>query len=220
MLRHLWPSLLAKESPKNDKIREIVAVGLHPLITILESGLSLAEALKRERDWIAKYGRVNLTNKTTGGQGVQGFAAFKGKHHTAQTKEKLRQVRLGPLNPMFGRKRSKSAIQKSQEKMRGSKHPMWGKHHALETRQKISQSLKGCHWSGEACQKRSDGMKKVWEERRKTGMGLPRHLRKMLECDGMYLSLDEWAERTGIPKGTLRSRLKKGVPVRKALGLD
>ena len=41
-----------------------------------------------------------------------------------------------------------------------------------------------------------------------------------LEFDGLDLTLQEWAERFGIKKTTLRSRLRLGWSAERALGLD
>lgn len=62
-----------------------------------------------------------------------------GKHHTEETKEKLRQANLG-------KKQSEETKQKKREKMLGrydgEKHPMHGTKHSEEHKAKISESLK------------------------------------------------------------------------------
>jgi hypothetical protein len=61
------------------------------------------EALDHEKFliWLAKDLGWQIVNKTTGGQGVAGFSAWKGRKHKEETKEK---IRLGNL----GKKRRKS----------------------------------------------------------------------------------------------------------------
>ena len=178
---HLRPSLLTKRSSKNSRIKAILAAGLVPSIVVVEDHLTHAESLNRERWWISLFGLKNLTNKTSGGQGVAGLKSFLGRKHTEEAKEKIRQSKLGPRNPMYGKSPSAATRLKMSQRMAGKNHPLWGKSRPTEVRQKISDSLSGCEWSEGDKKKRSAGMKKVWEERRKTGQGMPRHKHQMIE---------------------------------------
>ncbi len=77
---------------------------------------------------------------------------FFGKHHTEDTKQKIRQNqpnRSGDKHPNFGKHLSEEHKQKISEAVSGprngmfgvhiieDKHPMWGKHHSPETCEKI-----------------------------------------------------------------------------------
>jgi hypothetical protein len=78
---------------------------------------------------------------------------FFGKHHTEETKEKLRQANLG-------KKRSPEHRRKMSEALRGEKSYWYGKHLSEETRQKIREA----HMGKPAWNK---GRKATDEERRK-----------------------------------------------------
>lgn len=209
MFAHLRPSLLSKDSEKNRILKEILSDGLHPTIAVIEDGLTQADALNKEREWIKFYGKENLANLTTGGQGCSGIRPFLGKHHTEAAKERIRQSKLGKNNPMFGKQRTAEAIRKFSEKMSGENHPMWGKHRSKETKEQISSKLMGHQWSDEECVKRSVGMQRVWEERRRTGK-MPKKNRRVLTVNGETRSIDEWAKVVGMKRCTLYCRIRRG----------
>lgn len=215
---HLRPSVLRVPSPKSDMIRSILAEDLHPMIVVVEWGLSQVDSLNSERKWIAFYGKENLTNKTTGGQGVAGTRSFLGRHHTDKAKERIRQSKLGKANPMFGKHRTAEALRKFSEKIRGEGHPQWGKHVPDATKEKIRAKLSGFQWSDGECVKRSIGMSRVWEERRKTGI-IPKHKKRTLMVGGVTKTLDEWSEQSGVKKSTLRARLAHGWKPEDAVGV-
>jgi group I intron endonuclease len=206
---HLRSSLLSKESEKNRILKEILSAGLHPMIVVVDGGLTQEEALSKEREWIRFYGKENLTNLTTGGQGCSMPSPFLGKHHTQEAKERIRQSKLGEHNPMFGKKRTLDALKKFSEKMSGDGHPLWGKHRSESVKEKISSKLKGFQWSDEVCIKRSIGMRRIWAERRRTGK-MPKKNRRMLTINGDTKSIDEWVEITGVKKHTFYFRIRKG----------
>jgi len=220
MMFHIRPSMRRKPTPKNRRINEIMALGIHPMIVVIAGGLTQGEALQIERKTIAFYGKENLTNLTTGGQGCPGTKSFLGRHHTEEAKEKIRQSKIGEKNPMFGKRRSEESLAKFRSKMCGENHPFWGERRPQSTRDKLSESLSGFEWSDEDKEKRSAGMSRVWAERRRTGVGLPRHRKREVTCGGETMSLDDWSFRTGIPKSTIRARLKRGWSVDRALGME
>ena len=172
---HLRPKMLEKDNPKNRLIREITASGLSPIVEKLEENLSEETALQREREWIVKIGKENLTNQTIGGQGVSGFSSFKGRKHTEQTKRLLRELRLGKNNPMYGKKRSEESIQKAVAATSGELHWCYGKQRSEVTKKKISNKLKGSKLTDEQKKQRSESMRKVWEKRRQGKIGMPDH---------------------------------------------
>jgi hypothetical protein len=50
--------------------------------------------------------------------------------------------------------------------------------------------------------------------------GLNRNNNRFITHDGLTLTLSQWVSRTGIPKSTIRGRLKRGWSVKKALTLE
>lgn len=219
MWAHLRLSMRKISCPKNDLIESILDEGLHPMIVVMEWGLSQNEALNSERRWIAFYGKSNLTNRTTGGQGCPGCKPFLGRHHTEKAKELLRQSKLGSRNPMFGKHRTAEALVKFSAKMSGEWHPRWGKHVSDETKEKIRGKLVGFQWSAEEGVKRSEGMRRVWDERKRTG-SMPRRNRRMISIHGETKSLGEWLAITGVKKETFHARVRRhGWSVEEALGV-
>lgn len=72
---------------------------------------------------------------------------FKGKHHTEETKKKLREKTLslnwvGENHPFFGKKHSMESRKKMSDKLRGELHPLYGKHLKESTKQKLSEAHK------------------------------------------------------------------------------
>ena len=132
---------------------------------------------------IAFYGIENLTNKTTGGQGHPGSMSWKGRSHTEQTKEKMRQARLGKPGP----KRTKEAIEKFKQTIKTNGHFGLGISRDEETKKKISNSLKGIVLTEEQKKRRSLEMKQVWEKRK---LGLIPERKKRAKCQ-IHSMLDQ-----------------------------
>jgi hypothetical protein len=88
-----------------------------------------------------------------------------------------------------------------------------------DVKAKIRDKLIGFKWSDDDCVKRSVGMSRVWEERRKTGM-MPKHPKKTLTVGGVTKTLDEWSEQAGVKKPTLRARLAHGWKPEDAVGVQ
>lgn len=63
-----------------------------------------------------------------------------GKHHSEETKRKIREAQLGEKSPMFGKHRSEETKQKQREAMSGDKNPFFGKHHSDEVMKKIRET--------------------------------------------------------------------------------
>jgi len=107
----------------------------HSRIIILEANLSEVGALALERFYIRWYGRKNentgiLRNKTAGGEGISGFK------HSQDTKDKIREKRLGSIP-------SSEARLKQSRALKGVKRGP----HSLERRAAISKSRKGYTYS-------------------------------------------------------------------------
>jgi group I intron endonuclease len=129
--KHYTLSSLKQESPKN-----FILNNFDTYITIEKDGLTNDEANAYEKELIALWGLENLTNRTRGGSGTDGFK------HTAETIAK----KSGENHPQFGKTGVKSHMYgktltpevraKISEKMSGEKNPMFGKNHTPEARAK------------------------------------------------------------------------------------
>jgi group I intron endonuclease len=216
---HLRPSLLSKESKKNHILKGILSAGLHPMIAVVDSGLTQEAALSKEREWIRFYGKENLTNLTTGGQGCSGISPFLGKHHTEEAKEMIRQSKLGKFNPMFGKKRTADALKKFSEKISGKNHPFWGKTRDQKTCDKISETLKRKPMSEEEREIRRQRLDSVRKKMKAEGRDVTRH-RQMIVCGDENLSIDDWSVKTGIKKSTIRVRIDRKWTTKQALGME
>ena len=97
---HLSESSMKGRSHKNNVIRKAVASGVNVLVEILHDGLTDEEALEKEVELIAFYGRrVNggcLTNATDGGDGASGY------RHTEDAKKRISEFRTGRKAPGCG----------------------------------------------------------------------------------------------------------------------
>ena len=150
-----------------------------------------------EKFYISKYNCMapNGYNMTAGGIGGNGYEhsealrkkmselfmgtqnPFYGKHHTEETKNQLRAVRLGKKIAPFteehkrkisasnlDKKRSSAAIEKNRLAkpgvFDGDKNPFWGKHHPPETIEKIRKAKLGKKLSLEQRAKISAGLLK------------------------------------------------------------
>ena len=67
----------------------------------------------------------------------------KGKHHSEETKNKMREVKKGEKNPFYGKHHSDETRKKLSEANIGENNPMYGKHHSEETKKKMSEKAKG-----------------------------------------------------------------------------
>ncbi len=94
-----------------------------------------AEGCEAEKSFVAKG--LTHYNRTTGGEGTPGFRdAFLGKHHTEESKEKIRQAMLGKPRPQWVKDKMSAACM-------GRTPPNKGKKMAPEVGEKISKALKG-----------------------------------------------------------------------------
>lgn len=120
------------------------------IIEIVEVGLKHSEAIKKEIELIALYGRKDkglgeLVNLTDGGEGTIGY------HHTPEMKEKLRLSSTGNKNAK-GARSDEFKERNRQFKLGGSA--------TEETKKRMSESHKG--------KKMPEGaLAKAWETRRK-----------------------------------------------------
>jgi group I intron endonuclease len=194
---------------KNAWLQQLENLKLSPLMEVLEK-VPMSCWQEAEIWWISYLSALGakLTNGTLGGEGLIGYrptletrikmglsrkdkykgenAAFYGKKHSKETKEKIALAVTGENHPMFGKHHSeetrikmsmgksgelhhfygKHHSEKSKEKMSkthskeiGEKNSFYGKHHSEESREKMSQLAKGRIISPETRKKISDAIK-------------------------------------------------------------
>ncbi len=153
-----------------NKIQKILSLGLNIkykkiFLTENEDG-----AYQREKKIIMEIGLSNLCNITEGGNDGSGNG-FYGKHHSEETKRKMRKNHKGMLN--------KNHSEETKKKMSESQK---GITHSEETKKKISKSKTGISWG---CH--SEETKKKMREQ-KVGKSLSeKHKKKISESKkGMY----------------------------------
>ena len=117
-----------RNKEKSNIIKDILDNNSKPILIKLIEGLSESEAYKKESEIIKLIGRQDLnlgplTNKNDGGFGSLGTT------YPEEAKEKLRQMRTGDKNPMYGKTKELN--------------PFYKKNHSLETREKLSRNRKG-----------------------------------------------------------------------------
>ena len=83
----------------------------------------------------------------------------KGKHLSAETRQKLSEVIKGKPSWINGKHLSEETRLKISESMKGENNYWFGKHHSEETRKKMSESKKGKPKSAEARKKMSESKK-------------------------------------------------------------
>ncbi len=125
---HLSESSLKRQSLKNSIIKKAMKDGVEILSEILFSGLSEPEALNKEVELIAFYGRRDigtgiLANHTDGGDGMTGWKV------SPETRKKIGRSSAGRVASELARER----MSKSQT----------GKNHSPETKEKMSRQRRG-----------------------------------------------------------------------------
>jgi group I intron endonuclease len=112
-------------------------------MSVLEVCTDEVQMREREIYWIAELGTFgNGYNATKDGDGVLGLK------HTAETKLKMSEARMGDKNHNFGKHWGfkwidhPEQLKKLSEARTGEGNPMSGKHHTAEARAKITAALK------------------------------------------------------------------------------
>jgi len=159
-------------------------------VEIIIDDLTWEQALEKEKEFIALYGRRDLgkgtlCNMTDGGDGAIGIIQSQeskekrrlksiGRVASEETKSLLRERNMRENNPMWGRKGKnnplfgtklsmdrRKMLSDSAKARTGGKNPMFGKKQSAETRVKISQKAKGRTHTEETKQKMSNGLKGI-----------------------------------------------------------
>ena len=119
------------KSDKRNNIWNAIYCKTQIEVEILFDNITKQEAADKEKEFIRLYGRVDnntgiLCNMTDGGDGILNAK------RSLETREKLRQGKLGSKNPAYGKKQPLEIIEKRRNKVLGQKR-------SQET--KIKQSL-------------------------------------------------------------------------------
>ena len=165
---------------KDNWVLSLVAVGLEPQLTVLETVPPEGDWAEVEIRWIAAT--PGLTNDALGGQGPHGFKwsdetraklsatrkTIVGWHHSEETKRKIGEAQKGKICPPMseGTKQKISASSKGREftdehKQRISEG-LKGRVLSEESKAKISTSLTGKERSIESRQKQSRTQQKIY----------------------------------------------------------
>jgi hypothetical protein len=184
---HFYPSLVNKRSRKNHMIRAALASGVIVLTEILFDGLSEEQALAKEVELIALYGRRDsgtgiLANHTDGGEGRSGHA------HSDETRNAIRIARIG-----------KKHTPETKAKMSASKKNM-----SQETKAKMSASRKGVlhtdehkngikfsHWDRNPAWKIADSLYNSWLEHGRPGRTRMSEIHPGIRVDKIVRSFKE-----------------------------
>lgn len=168
---HLQNAKLADGSPKSKFILDIRADGYEPIIKQVFSSTYRQDVLDEEIRLIGLYGKDNLTNRTSGGQGHVGSTSFLGRHHTNDSKEKMRLAKLGKP----GMKRTPDAIEKFKNTIARQGHHQKGISRTSDVKEKIRSKLVGQKLTDIQKLQRKESMKLVWDLRKAGLLKMPDH---------------------------------------------
>ena len=159
-------------------------------VEIILDDLTWEEALEKEKEFIALYGRRDLgkgtlANMTDGGDGAIGIIQSEeskekrrlksiGRKQSEKTIALMRQINLGERNPMWGRRGEKNPLfgtklsldrrkmmSEIAKQRTGDKNPMFGKKQTEEARKKMAEKAKGRTHTEETKQKMSKNLKGI-----------------------------------------------------------
>lgn len=170
---------------------------------ILKDGLTAEEANYWEEYYIFKYGSDNKLygyNIMPGGENMK-----KPKALCRKISEMAKERYKDPTkNPMYGRHHSEESKQKMREKKVGANNYFYGKHHSEETKRKISMSNKGKTrnhkiWTDEDRKIASDKFKEIAKKWAKKV--------RCIEDDIVFEKIVDAAAYYGVRPSTLRGHL-------------
>jgi hypothetical protein len=153
----------SRKSPKLNKIRKLLSLGLQPIVVKVEEGIPDEQAIELECfliEEIRNHG-ISLTNMTDGGDGAKGYrhtkehllkmsGRFKGRVFSNEVRQKMRKPKSpeGRMNIAKARltttyRPSEETKQKTSTTLLGRPSPMKGRTHTNESRAKMSAAGKG-----------------------------------------------------------------------------
>jgi hypothetical protein len=152
-----------RKTPKLNKIRKLMRLGMEPIVVKVEQNVSDEQALDLECLLIAEMRNLGfaLTNMTDGGDGAQGYKHTeehkqkmselqKGRVFSEETKQRMRKPKSeqGRKNIAEARittsyRPSNEAKKKTSETLKGRPSPMQGRTHTAESRAKMSAQRRG-----------------------------------------------------------------------------
>lgn len=150
-----------RNTPKNNWIKRLKRNGEIPEIELLEDGLSLNEAKKKECDYILlfKSAGANLKNLTLGGEGIFGFKwTDEAKKRQSERWDDAMRKRQSDLKKsvvvtdqtrekMSASAKNKIVSQTTRKKLSllhaGDKNPFYGKKHTPEIKKQLADSRRG-----------------------------------------------------------------------------
>jgi group I intron endonuclease len=133
---HLSASSLKNNTHKNFWIKQLLSLNLNPRIELLEIVSSLTYQ-EKEREWIAFYGRENLTNGTDGGEGSLG------RETQIETRNKISSSNKGKIPWNKGIPWSEEIKSKNSLSHIGQEPPNKGVPMSEDQKHKLSVSKKG-----------------------------------------------------------------------------
>lgn len=199
-------------------------------VVLLYESISELEAFRLEVDIIQSYGRANLCNMTDGGEGNSG-----GKR-SEETKKKLRDKKIGPKNPNYGKTASQELRDKMSKSRSGSKAYWFGRNHSDETKQKLRIASTGKKHTEHTLQKMRDAAvghitsEDTKEKIRLSKIGKPRpkHVIEILiasnskpiktECGKLFNSGADailWLKENGHPKASAAAISRSAISASK-----
>jgi hypothetical protein len=175
---------------KRNPIWSYIADKTQYRVEIMLDDLTWEEALEKEKELIALYGRRDLgkgtlANMTDGGDGAIGIIQSQeskekrrlksiGRKQSEETLALMREINSGERNPMWGRRGNKNPLFGTKlsidrrkmlsdmaKQRTGEKNPMFGKKQTEATRKKISEKAQGRTHTEETKQKMSKNLKGI-----------------------------------------------------------
>jgi len=145
-----------RKSKKLNKLRKLLSLGLLPIITKIEEGVSDAQAIEFEMFVIAEMRDIGitLTNMTDGGDGAKGYkhteahkkhisSVHKGRVFSEETKQKMRKPKSEEGKKNMAEARKSSTYKPSEETKQKLSKSLVGRTFTDEHKSKISSSLSG-----------------------------------------------------------------------------
>lgn len=145
-----------RKSKKLNKLRKLLSLGLLPIITKIEEGVSDAQAIEFEMFVIAEMRDLGipLTNMTDGGDGAKGYkhteahkeymsSVHKGRKFSEETKLKMRKPKSEEGRKNIAEAHKNSTYKPSEETKQKTSNALIGRLFSEDHKSKISAALSG-----------------------------------------------------------------------------